>query len=293
MKTKGDLSDSERVLFENVQNDNVILIKELLSKDDVNVNCLDDHGMTPLQNAAFKGNKDVCELLISHGADVNTNEHENGYTTLMFAALSGSPEVTKMMLDAGAKTSPVNSVGRNACQMAAFVGQHECVTVIKNFFSSEDLKYYTVPRGFDKEPKLRPDLAPTFQKYILCNNLSPVKLALFLKENMELVNETPKLSKVLEDISEKQMKSSETNDVLSLKMHYLCQVLQTCRKWDVEKTDVGIDGLIKMLMKEREADGTRLGIEKLIRDSVREFPYHESELFMQIVRNLADIQPVR
>lgn len=46
--------------------------------------------MTPLQNAAFKGNKDVCELLISHGADVNTNEHENGYTTLMFAALSGT-----------------------------------------------------------------------------------------------------------------------------------------------------------------------------------------------------------
>lgn len=66
----------------------------------------------------------------------------------MFTALiTGNPEVTKLMLDAGAKTSPVNSVGRNACQMAAFVGQHECVTVIKNFFSREDLNYYTVPRG--------------------------------------------------------------------------------------------------------------------------------------------------
>lgn len=63
---------------------------------------------------------------------------------------------------------------------------------------------------------------------------------------MELVNETPKLSKVLEHISEKQMKASDTNDVLSLKMHYLMQVLQACRKWDVERTDVGIDGLIKM-----------------------------------------------
>ena len=47
------------------------------------------HGMTPVQHAAFKNNKELCEIFLSHGADVNCNEHENGYTTLMFAALSG------------------------------------------------------------------------------------------------------------------------------------------------------------------------------------------------------------
>ncbi|KAJ8035687.1 Ankyrin repeat and MYND domain-containing protein 2 [Holothuria leucospilota] len=293
MKKKGELSDSERALFENVQNGNTLVVKELLSKDDVDVNCLDDYGMTPLQNTAFKANVEMCQILLSHGADVNKNEHENGYTTLMFAALSGNTEVTKMMLDAGAKTSPVNSVGRNACQMAAFVGQHECVTVIKNFFPSDELNYYTVPHGFEKEPKLRTDLAPTLHKFILCNNVSPVKLALFLKENMELVNETPKITKVLEHICEKQMKASETNDVLALKMHYLVQVLEACRKWDVEKTDVGIDGFIKVLLKERESDGVPIGMEKFIRDAIREFPYHDSELFVQVVRNLADTQPGR
>lgn len=31
----------------------------------------------------------MCQLLLSRGADVNSNEHDHGYTALMFAALSG------------------------------------------------------------------------------------------------------------------------------------------------------------------------------------------------------------
>ena len=45
--------------------------------------------MTPLQQAAFKANVDICHLLLAHGADVNSSEHNQGYTALMFAALSG------------------------------------------------------------------------------------------------------------------------------------------------------------------------------------------------------------
>ena len=45
--------------------------------------------MTPLQHAAFRGKKDVCQLLLARGADVNSNYHDNSYSTLMFAALSG------------------------------------------------------------------------------------------------------------------------------------------------------------------------------------------------------------
>ena len=51
------------------------------------------------------------------------------------------------MLEAGAKTSPKNSVGRTATQMAAFVGQHACVSLINNFFSLDDLAYYTKIQG--------------------------------------------------------------------------------------------------------------------------------------------------
>lgn len=116
------------------------------------------YGMTPLMHAAYKGRSDMCKLLLQHGADVNCNEHEHGYTALMFAGLSGMPQpalgfrlfgqffiqlytikvchfktvhisdsgktdITWMMLDTGAETDVVNSVGRTAAQMAAFVGE--------------------------------------------------------------------------------------------------------------------------------------------------------------------------
>lgn len=35
----------------------------------------------------------------------------------------GKTDITRMMLDAGAETDVVNSVGRTAAQMAAFVGK--------------------------------------------------------------------------------------------------------------------------------------------------------------------------
>lgn len=35
----------------------------------------------------------------------------------------GKTDITSMMLDEGAETDPVNSVGRTAAQMAAFVGE--------------------------------------------------------------------------------------------------------------------------------------------------------------------------
>lgn len=40
----------------------------------------------------------------------------------LFSVPAGNTEITWMMLDAGAETDVVNSVGRTAAQMAAFVG---------------------------------------------------------------------------------------------------------------------------------------------------------------------------
>ncbi|XP_033624829.1 ankyrin repeat and MYND domain-containing protein 2-like [Asterias rubens] len=288
-KKKGELSNSEKELFESIQSGNIELIRQLLGASDVSVNCLDEHGMTPLQHAAFKGQVPLCELMLANGADVNINEHENGYTTLMFGALSGNKDVTRLMLQSGAKTSPVNSVGRTASQMAAFVGQHDCVSIINNYFSRENVDYYTKPQGFEKEPKLKPELAGTFHKLILQTNLNPVKLVLFVKKHGDLLNESVPVARVFDCICEKQMKSSETNEVLAMKMHYLSCLLRMCHKWDVERPE-GVDGLLKVLLKGQEPDGEKVGMEKIMRQWIRDFPYHESELLQQIVRNLANVK---
>lgn len=63
------------------------------SNDGVDIDCTDQTGMTALQQAAFRGNAEMCRYLLDKGADVNSDKHENQYTTLMFGALSGMAKI--------------------------------------------------------------------------------------------------------------------------------------------------------------------------------------------------------
>ncbi|XP_071239806.1 ankyrin repeat and MYND domain-containing protein 2-like [Salvelinus alpinus] len=288
---KGDLSSTERELFVVIAAGNVQEASRLLGCKDVRVNCLDENGMTPLMHAAYKGKADMCKLLLQHGADVNCNEHEHGYTALMFAGLSGKTDITWMMLDAGAETDVVNSVGRTASQMAAFVGQHDCVTVINNFFSRAKLEYYTKRQGLEKEPKLPPKLAGPLHKIIMSTNLNPVKMVLLVKENPVLaeVEALEKCRRVMELICEKCVKQQDMNEVLALKMHYISCVLQKCASFLKERDDK-LEGLIKSLLKGRDSDGFPLFQEKFIRECIRKFPYCDATLLQQLVRSIAPVE---
>lgn len=63
--------------------------------------------------------------------------------------------------------------------MADFIsGQHDCVTVINNFFSRASLDYYTKAQGLEKNPKLPPKFAGPLHKIIMSTNLNPVKVLL-------------------------------------------------------------------------------------------------------------------
>ncbi|XP_071941264.1 ankyrin repeat and MYND domain-containing protein 2-like [Antedon mediterranea] len=283
----GELSEHEKLIFKNIETGNVNMVRTLLSESDVRIDCLDEHGMTPLQHSAFKGNTELLQLLLAHGADVNNNRHENAYTALMFAAISGHQGITKLLLESGAKTTLVNSVGRTAAQMAAFVGQHSCVSIINNFFSREKLEYYTKIHGFEKEPKLPPHLSGCVYNLVLINNLNPVKICLFASKHEELLNNAIRIAKVLDCICEQQMKQKETNEVLAIKMHYFASILRTCHKYLVERGET-VHHLIKYLLQGREADGAQLGMDRYLRLTIRDFPYHEATLFQQLVRSLAD-----
>ncbi|XP_048366893.1 ankyrin repeat and MYND domain-containing protein 2 isoform X2 [Sphaerodactylus townsendi] len=288
---KGDLSEEEKELLEVVGKGNTEEAARLLGNKNVRVNCLDEHGMTPLMHAAYKGKVDMCKLLLQHGADVNCNEHEHGYTALMFAGLSGNKKITWIMLEAGAETDVVNSVGRTAAQMAAFVGQHDCVTVINNFFPRKKLDYYTKPQGLDKEPRLPVKLAGPLHKIITTTNLHPVKIVLLVKENPLLaeVEAMQKCYYVLDLICEKCMKQRDMNEVLSMKMHYISCIFQRCILF-LKEPEHTLDGLIKSLLKGRDKDGFPVYQEKLIRECIRKFPYCEATLLQQLVRSIAPVE---
>ncbi|XP_053468724.1 ankyrin repeat and MYND domain-containing protein 2-like isoform X2 [Ictalurus furcatus] len=291
-KTKrGDLTSAEREMLQVAAAGDVQEAAQLLNSKEVRVNCLDENGMTPLMHAAYKGQADLCRLLLQHGADVNCNEHEYGYTALMFASLSGNAEITWMMLDAGAETDLVNSVGRTAAQMAAFVGQHDCVTVINNFFSRARLEYYTRPQGLEKEPILPPKLAGPLHKIIMTTNLNPVKMVMMVKENPLLVDVVAleKCYRVMDLLCEQCVKQQDMNEVLAMKMHYISCVLQKCLAFLQERDDK-LDALLKSLLKGRDGDGFPQYQEKFIRDCIQKFPYCEATLLHQLVQNIAPME---
>ncbi|KAG7268161.1 hypothetical protein CRUP_002165 [Coryphaenoides rupestris] len=288
---KGELSSTEREMFGVITAGNVQEASRLLGCKDVRVNCLDENGMTPLMHAAYKGKADMCRLLLQHGADVNCNEHEHGYTALMFAGLSGKTDITWMMLDAGAETDVVNSVGRTAAQMAAFVGQHDCVTVINNFFSRARLDYYSKPQGLETEPKLPPKLAGPLHKIIMSTNLNPVKMVLLVRENPLLaeVGALDKCRRVMELICEQCIKQQDMNEVLAMKMHYISCMLAKCASFLKDREDK-LEGLVKSLLKGREVDGFPVFQEKFVRECVRKFPYTDATLLQQLVRSIAPVE---
>lgn len=285
---KKKLTDAEQKLIDAIVKGKIEEVQALLKEPSIKVDFLDDTGTTPLQHAAFRGRTDICQMLLSNGADVNSRYHENGYSALMFAALSGNAETTKLLLEAGARTDYVNSVGRTATQMAAFVGQHECVSVINNYFAKEDLAPYTKIQGVDTEPRLPQELALPLAKMINFANLHPVKLAYYLQENIGMLEESKKVVRVLESLCEKCMKAKDTNHVMAMKTHYFSFVVAEASKAYIEKKS--LDDWIKHLIKGRQSDGYPVAQENLIRESIKKFLYSDCPLFHQCVRSLAPVK---
>jgi len=274
----------ERKLFDLIEKgtDEAVIAHVKASK--VKIDCLDPKGMTPLQLVAFRGNKALCEFFLANGADVNSPYHDDSYTALMFAALSGKPEVTRCMLEAGANIHSTNTVNRTAAQMAAFVGQHQCVSVINNFYSESDIVYFTKPQGLEKEPKLPPALAPALCTLINFPNIHPVKISLYLRAHPELMAESQKVCNVLSRLVENNQKTRDINDIMAIK----CHVIQTVIKMAAQSGS--LNSWLKSLMKGREGDGFMETQERLIRQSLKDFPYANSALLQQLVRQIAPVK---
>lgn len=294
MAKLGELTEDEKSLFSHLNKGDFEEASRLLRSGSVRIDCLDEHGMTPLMCAAYKGKAEMCELLIAQGADVNSNHHEQQYTALMFGCLSGSVDATRVLLEAGARVNAENSLGRTAAQLGAFIGQSECVSLINNFLSVDDLGYYTKPQGLEKEPKLSVALVPALHKFAVSQNLCPVKIAMYLQDNLELVKNYKSLVKVMELLTESKIKSKEMQEVLAMKMHYLGFMLKKCAHWNEElEGKGGIDGFIKYLTKGRSSDGFFINMEDIIRQAIKEFDYPECTIFKQLVQTIAPVEKGR
>ncbi|XP_078591086.1 uncharacterized protein LOC144870583 isoform X2 [Branchiostoma floridae x Branchiostoma japonicum] len=77
---------------------------------DVQVNAINQAGLTALHQAALDGNIDFVKLLVRHGAKVNCQD-EDGWTPLHAAVAEGHPQVARFLLRSGARRSVRNADG--------------------------------------------------------------------------------------------------------------------------------------------------------------------------------------
>ena len=85
----------------------VEIVRELLTRTDVDVNHINDLGWTALLEAIILSNggerhQQIVQLLVDHGADVNIPDG-NGVTPLAHARQRGYQQIIEILLKAGAR----------------------------------------------------------------------------------------------------------------------------------------------------------------------------------------------
>lgn len=294
----GELNAKEKAFLAFTKDNNYDHVKRLLTVDNVFVDSLDDDGMTALGHAAYKGYYKLCKLLLDCGADVNLSEHVSRYSALTFAGLSGNADVVRLLLEHGANPTSLNSINKTAAQMAAFVGNHLIVSIINNFIPISEIHYFTKVQGLENEPKLPLEMAGIVHKIAITTNINPVRLALYVKANLSLIENAKKVALVFEVLSKKKF-HDEGNELLSLKFHHLSQVMLACEKFvDDQKSKATtsaehphkecLNPLIKhWLRSDIMPNGFKVNLEKFLRQIVLEYPYVENSLFQRLVSTLA------
>ncbi len=158
---------------------------------------------------------------------MNAKSHDQGYSALMFAAIANQPEIVSLLLENDADPDLLNSIGRNAVQMAAFVNSNEAVDIIKGYIPRKCLEYYTNITGISEtEPKL-PKGQCCDELYALLTksvNYSPIRILKAIMHSSVLFENCLKIIRTLDAFIVKSVKDTDDGlpkDVLAFKLHYI------------------------------------------------------------------------
>ena len=103
--------------------DQIINDLSKLSQEDKNIKLL---------GASENGQKDVVELLLLAGADVNAIDMY-GWTPLIGASRYGHKDIVELLLKGGADVNAIDKYGRTPLILASWYGRKDIVTLLKKY----------------------------------------------------------------------------------------------------------------------------------------------------------------
>mgnify|MGYP002827039394 CR=1 FL=1 len=120
-------------IHEAVETGNIEVVKHHLAAG-ADVNTKDDSGLTPLH---YAGGKEIAEILIAEGADVNAGDQ---MTPLHYAASEGHKEVAELLISKGANVDAQSFVGMTPLREAANQGHDSIVELLVTKGADVNLK---------------------------------------------------------------------------------------------------------------------------------------------------------
>ena len=90
-------TQKENDLLMAAEKSDIMSIRNILSREDVNINVKDKYGVTPLMHAVFNKNIYALELLLKNNADPNM-QNDSGKTALIYAGSICDFDMIQMLI---------------------------------------------------------------------------------------------------------------------------------------------------------------------------------------------------
>ncbi|MFP3030623.1 MAG: ankyrin repeat domain-containing protein [Wolbachia sp.] len=129
----------------------------------------------PIYSAIHGGRKEVIELLLEKGADINATEGGDGATPLLSATYKGRKEVVELLLKKGADVNKADKYGRTPLSWA--VRKHKidvCEPIVNHITKLEADGLYVSPENLQLKAEIMPKIMSEIERKIFLYNHKPL-----------------------------------------------------------------------------------------------------------------------
>jgi len=128
-----DLEEYDEVspLFYAIRTHASLALIRFLLEHGVDLHQTDRDGISALDTAIKFKRKDVIELCLENGFDLNRTQRKSGITPVMLAACFSDTEMMQTLLDAGGELNAVDKTGMSPLDYARKLGQKKMQTFLE------------------------------------------------------------------------------------------------------------------------------------------------------------------